>query len=47
MAKITIKTAGMQPPSISKYRIFFLTKYKLNVYKTAAQIVDNVICTYI
>ena len=27
-----MKTAGMQPPSISKYSNLFLTKYKLNVF---------------
>ena len=29
---VTIKTDGMQPPSISNIVYFFLAKYKLNVF---------------
>ena len=36
----------MQPPSISIYSIFLSNKIQAKcIYKTAAHIVDNVICT--
>ena len=41
-------TAGMQPPSISEYSIFLFNKIQDKcIYKIAAQIIDNVIYTYI
>ena len=38
----------MHPPSISKYSIFYSNKIQAKcIYKTAAQIVDNVLHVYI